>query len=177
MAMAMANAAPAYNTDPVHRLLQLRRLAERAVALAVVGLLAVLVALATAETVAWAFFDLAVGAAGEVQSVLLVWLALLSAAWGVAGRLHLGVDMVARRLPHRLERATARLAALAVAIFGALLAWNGGRLAATVVNTLPATGWPASVGYLPAVVGGALVAFFAVVEALADEPLADEPDR
>ena len=60
----------------------------------------------------------------------------------------------------------------------------GAKLVDSVDNTLPATGWNAASQYLPAVVGGALIVFFALVDrpsergpADGDRPPPLHPDR
>ena len=126
-------------------------------------LLAALVALAATETVAWALAERSWPQLAEIQGLLLVWLTFLTAAWGVATRLHLGMELLVRRLAPRSRRQVDRLGSLLVAAFGALCAVYGARLAASVVNTLPATGWSAAWQYLPAVVGGALITLLALL--------------
>lgn len=129
----------------------------------VAALLAVLVLLAATEAAAWALAQRSWPQLSEVQGLLLVWLTFLTAAWGVSAGLHLGMELLVRRLATRPRRQVDRLVALLVATFGALCALYGGRLAASVVNTLPATGWSAAWQYVPAVVGGALIALLALL--------------
>lgn len=133
-------------------------------------ILGVLVVLAAAETLAWAAFEISWAAAAEIQSLLLVWLGLLGAAYGIHHRIHLGVEVVTRQLPPRWQAVSGRLAALLVATFGALLAFHGSQLVARVTNTLPATGLSSAVQYLPTVVCGGLMVFFATVEAIGGIP-------
>jgi TRAP-type C4-dicarboxylate transport system permease small subunit len=131
-----------------------------------IALLGFLVLLATAETVVWAAFDLSWAASAEIQELLMVWFALLSGAWAVKEKLHLAVDLLVQRLPPPLRAAVARFAPAMVALFGILLAYHGLRLTTAVTNTLPATGLPAAVGYVPTVVAGVLIALFATEQAL-----------
>ncbi len=127
-------------------------------------LLALLVLLAAVETAAWALFEVSWAETSEIEGVLLIWFGLLGAVYGIHHRVHLGVEVVTRRLPPAVRSALGRLASALVAVFGALLAVQGARLAASVTNTLPATGMSASVQYFPAVVCGVLIAVFAVEE-------------
>ncbi len=129
-------------------------------------LLAVLVIVSALETGAWAFFEISWPAATEIQGLLLATFALLAAAYGVFCRFHLGVDALVTRLPPTARRLVARCVALGVVLLGLLLAFYGWALVRQVSNTLPATGWPAAVGYLPAVLGGLGIAFFGLIEAL-----------
>ena len=138
----------------------------RALAGAVAALLALLVALATLETGAWVLAERSWPQIAEIQGLLLVWLTFLTAAWGVASGLHLGMELLVKRLPGPARRATERLVGVLVALFGLLCAWYGARLALTVVNTLPATGWSAAWQYVPAAVGGVLIALFAALRLL-----------
>jgi TRAP-type C4-dicarboxylate transport system permease small subunit len=138
----------------------------RLVAGTVAVLLAILVALAALETVAWVLAELSWPQLVEIQGLLLVWLTFLTGAWGVQAGLHLGMELLVRRLPPGVRRWAERLVSLLTAVFGALCAWYGTGLAASVVNTLPATGWSAAWQYLPAVVGGALIALFALLRLL-----------
>ena len=135
----------------------------RALAGAVATVLGLLVSLAATETAAWVLAELSWPQLAEIQGLLLVWLTFLTAAWGVQGGLHLGMELLVRRLPLGPRRWVDRLVAVLVAVFGALCAYYGTRLAASVVNTLPATGWSAAWQYLPAVLGGALIALLALL--------------
>ena len=145
----------------------MRRLIDslaRAVGVFLALLLAALVAIATAETAAWTLFEVSWAAASEIEGILLVWFGLLGAAWGIHQRIHLGVEVLTRRLPERMQAVLARVAAALVAVFGALLAGYGFELTRSVTTTLPATGLGASVQYFPTVVGGVLIAIFALAE-------------
>ncbi len=145
---------------------------SRAVGVLLAVLLASLVALAAVETAAWALFEVSWPETSEISGLLLVWFGLLGAAHGIHGRVHLGVEIVTRRLPAAWQSVVARLAALLVAVFGGLLAVYGAKLAARVTNTLPATGMSASVQYFPAVIAGGLMVFFALHEAMHGAPAA-----
>ncbi len=135
----------------------------RALAAASAAVLAALMALSAAETAAWLVAEVSWPQVAEIQGLLLVWLTFLTAAWAVEGGLHLGMELVVRRLPPLAGRWADRGTAMLEALFGALCVWHGARLASSVVNTLPATGWSAGWQYLPAVVGGALIALAALV--------------
>jgi TRAP-type C4-dicarboxylate transport system permease small subunit len=152
----------------------------RALAAASAAVLAALVALSAAETAAWLVAEVSWPQLAEIQGLLLVWLTFLTAAWGVHGGLHLGMELAVRRLPPVARRWAERTAAVLEALFGGLCAWHGARLASSVVNTLPATawhgarlassvvntlpatGWSAAWQYLPAVAGGALIVLAAL---------------
>ena len=153
----------------------MRRLTDslaRATSVLLALLLAALVAIAASETVAWTLFEVSWAAASEVEGVLLIWFGLLGAAWGIHQRIHLGVEVLTRRLPPTVRAFLARAASALVLLFGALLAGYGFELTRTVTNTLPATGLAASVQYFPAIVGGVLMAFFALGELIGPDPAA-----
>ena len=139
-------------------------------------LLATLVLIATGETLAWTFFEVSWAAASEIEGILLIWFGLLSAAWGIHLRIHLGVEVLTRRLPDRAKAVLGRIASALVALFGGLLAVYGAKLAATVSNTLPATGLPASVQYFPAAVCGILMAIFGLEEMILGPPRRQDSD-
>lgn len=132
---------------------------RRALEAACAGLLAALIAIAAAELFAWLFWHKSFAALEEIQGILVVWLGLLAAAYCLAEGLHLAVDLVARRMPRRWRRALGVVPGIACALFGLLLAGFGVQLVLAVDNTLPGTGWSASLQYQPAVVAGVLIAW------------------
>lgn len=134
------------------------------------AILAFLVLIAGAEAMAWALFETSWAAASEVQGLLMICFGLLSAALGIRQGLHLGVEALTRGLPPKLRSALDRLAALSMALFGALTSVFGFRLAQTVSNTLPGTGWPAALQYVPAAVIGVLMVLFALERLVRPEP-------
>ncbi|MCP5114964.1 MAG: TRAP transporter small permease subunit [bacterium] len=142
----------------------------RAVGALLAVLLASLVLLAAVETGAWALFGISWAEASEIEGVLLIWFGLLGAVYGIHHQAHLGLEVLTRRLPARARGVIGRSAAALVAVFGVLLAVYGAQLTQRVSNTLPATGLSASVQYFPTVVCGALLAFFALVEAIHGVP-------
>lgn len=156
----------------------MRRLTDslaRAAGVLLALLLAALVAIATAETVAWTLLEVSWAAAEEVEGILLIWFGLLGAAWGIHQRIHLGVEVLTRRLPPAVQAFLGRAAAALILAFGALLAGYGFALSRTVTNTLPATGLAASVQYFPAIVCGVLIGFFALGELIDGAPRGPAP--
>lgn len=133
-------------------------------------LLGVLVMLSAVETAAWALFEISWAASTEIQGMLLATFSLLAAAYGVERGFHLGVDWWVRRLPTVSRLWVERGVALWTAGLGGLLAFYGWGLVRQVSNTLPATGWPASVGYLPAVAGGLGMVLFGLLRLVQPRP-------
>ncbi len=134
------------------------------------AILALLVLIAGAEAAAWALFEISWAAASEIQGLLMICFGLLSAALGIRQGHHLGVEALTRGLPPKLRLGLDRFAALSMALFGALVGIYGLRLAQTVGNTLPGTGWPAALQYVPAAVIGASMVLFALERLVHPEP-------
>ncbi len=125
-------------------------------------ILGLLVLLAVAETFLWVAFERSHAALPEIQGLLLVWLGLLGAAHGVRQGLHLGLDLLLRRMPPLWSRRVERLALLLLTLFGLLLTMHGWGLVRSLVNRLPGTGLPAAVQYVPVALAGFLICLFAV---------------
>ena len=130
------------------------------------ALLAVLALVATLDLGAWLVLSRSWSEVEEVQGILMIWFGLLGAAYALAEGLHLSLELLVARLPDAWRRRALRLASGAVSAFGVLLAVYAWRLAAAVGNTLPATGWSASLQYTPAVVAGVLLAAIGVEQML-----------
>ena len=98
----------------------------------------------------------------EPASVLMMgWFILLGAAVGVREGYHLGFDILLIVLPPGPRRVLMTISDVAVAGFGVGMCWYGFLLAqGTWNNVSPALQIPAGVGYLPLVVGGAIIALF-----------------
>lgn len=141
----------------------------RFLGMALAALLAVLVALAAFDTLAWTFFELSYAQTSEVSAILLTWFGFLGAAYGVKHGLHLRLELLARRLSPRLRTLVGRFAAGCVVLFGGLIAGYGFELTLTVKNTLPGIGLGAWVQYVPAALGGVLIALFALEQMLTGE--------
>ncbi len=129
-------------------------------------LLTALAGLAVFDIVGWLGWQRSWSALAEIQSLLLVWFALLAAAWAVHDRRHLAVGLLVDRAPAGWRPVLLRTADLAVAAFGLALSVYGWGLVRVVSNSLPATGWPARLQYLPAVFAGALIVLFALDQAV-----------
>ena len=134
------------------------------------SLLGLLVLIASFELFAWLLWHKSYAAIEEVQGVLMVWLGLLAAAYCLGEGLHLAVEVIARRIDRRLSKrwqhAMRSIPGLATAVFGALLAFFGARLLTVIDNTLPGTGWSASILYQPAIVAGLAIAWIGTRQAL-----------
>lgn len=94
---------------------------------------------------------------------LMSWFILLGSAVGVRESVHLGLDIVRHGAPARVQRLMDLLSLGLIVIFGIAMSYYGVLLAAgTWTATIPVLGWPGGVDYLPLVIGGAVIAIFAL---------------
>jgi TRAP-type C4-dicarboxylate transport system permease small subunit len=94
---------------------------------------------------------------------LMSWFILLGSAVGVRESVHLGLDLVRHGASARVQKLMDLLSLGLIAIFGVAMTYYGTLLAAgTWTATIPVLGWPGGVDYLPLVVGGAVIAIFAL---------------
>jgi len=148
-----------------------------ALALAGVALVAMVV------IVAWAVFGRFVlndtpAWAEQVAMLLLGWLILGAAAAGVREGTHMGFDVLRDLLPRPLARVFAILSDMVVTAFGFGMLWFGTELAAGVWDaTLPTTGLPSGVEYLPIVLGGVLITGFGAEKLIAHATGHKAPDE
>jgi TRAP-type C4-dicarboxylate transport system permease small subunit len=118
--------------------------------------------------VAWAVFGRFVlndtpAWAEQTAMLLLGWVILGAAAAGVREGAHMGFEPLRDALPGPLARACLFASDLVVAGFGAAMLWFGAELAIGVWDdTLPTTGLPGGVKYLPIVAGGLLILVFGI---------------
>jgi TRAP-type C4-dicarboxylate transport system permease small subunit len=101
----------------------------------------------------------------------------LGAAAGVHARRHFSFSLLADALGPSPRRLLQQLQALTVMLIGAMLAYWGTRLLFDGL-TIPTAGvaMPESIDYLPIALGGALMTLFALVQMLAGETAAPDPD-
>jgi TRAP-type C4-dicarboxylate transport system permease small subunit len=95
--------------------------------------------------------------------VLVLYVTLLGAAVGVRDAGHIGMEsllvLVPERIRNRLELAIHAL----VAAFGAIMAWNGAILAASVAPyKIPTLGISEAFNQVPLVISGALIVLFSL---------------
>jgi TRAP-type C4-dicarboxylate transport system permease small subunit len=94
---------------------------------------------------------------------LMAWFILLGAAVGVRESVHLGLDLLRHMVPEWAGKAMDLINLGLVAFFGAAMAYYGTLLAiGTWTATIPVLGLPGGVDFFPLVVGGALIALFAL---------------
>lgn len=106
---------------------------------------------------------------------LMSWFIMLGAAVGVRESVHLGLDIVRYTMTKPVQRIMDMTSLGLVAIFGAAMAYYGVLLAAgTWGATIPVLGWPGGVDFFPLIVGGVMIAIFAI-ERFIDVALDLEP--
>ncbi len=103
----------------------------------------------------------------EVVRFLFVWLSFLGAAAGVHGGMHIGIDIIANKLPPRGRLLLKGVISAIMALFGLALLWYG--LDSTMhahAQPSPTVGLPMSWVYASVPVCGALIAILAAFESL-----------
>lgn len=95
--------------------------------------------------------------------VLVLWVTMLGAAVGVRDAGHIGMEslliLVSEKVRHRLEIVIHVL----VAVFGLMMAWNGGLLAESVMGyKIPTLGIPEGLNHVPVALAGALITLFSI---------------
>jgi TRAP-type C4-dicarboxylate transport system permease small subunit len=100
--------------------------------------------------------------------VLVLYVTLLGAAVGVRDAGHIGMDSLLALAPPRWQRRVEYLIHACVAIFGAMMAYNGTVLGASVSSyKLANLDLPESVRYVPLVISGALIVLFSLEHVIA----------
>jgi TRAP-type C4-dicarboxylate transport system permease small subunit len=91
------------------------------------------------------------------------WFILLGAAVGVRESVHLGLDIVRFAVPEPIGKAMDLASLGLVAAFGVAMAWYSTLLAiGTWTATIPVLGLPGGVDFFPLLLGGVLIALFAL---------------
>jgi TRAP-type C4-dicarboxylate transport system permease small subunit len=94
---------------------------------------------------------------------LMSWFIMLGAAVGVRESVHLGLDILRYAMPVPVQKAMDLVSLALVAVFGVAMAYYGVLLAqGTWTATIPVLGWPGGVDFFPLIVGGAMIALFAL---------------
>ena len=99
----------------------------------------------------------------EVGETALAWITLIGAAIAVMDRGHFNLSVLVHRLPARTQKSIDIGTHILIAAFGMLVAWLGAKLA-ILNHTLTSPGLEFSLAwlYLPAAIGGVLMALYAV---------------
>jgi TRAP-type C4-dicarboxylate transport system permease small subunit len=95
--------------------------------------------------------------------VLVLYVTLLGAAVGVRDAGHIGMESLLVLVPERVRNRMELLIHTLVASFGAIMAWNGTILAASVAPyKIPTLGISEAFNQAPLVISGALIVLFSV---------------
>lgn len=143
---------------------------DRATRALLVGVVAVMVAMVSAQVVARYGFNTGIGWADEVARLAFVWCVFLGIAVAVKARAHIGITFVTDILPAAMVSALRRLVALAGAGLAAVVAWQSVAIALDQwderMSSLElSSGW----FLVPVAAGGALSALYLLAEALLPE--------
>jgi TRAP-type C4-dicarboxylate transport system permease small subunit len=111
----------------------------------------------------------------EIGELSLAWLTLIGAAIGIQSRSHFSLSVFVHRLPESAQFRIHRLNHALIAAFGLLVAWYGLKLC-LLNRTLTTPGLEVNLAWLYAssVIGGILIAIYAVATMISPVPH-DEP--
>ncbi len=100
--------------------------------------------------------------------VLVLYVTLLGAAVGVRDAGHIGMESLLVLVPERIRNRMELLIHALVAVFGAIMSWNGAILAASVAPyKIPTLGISEAFNQAPLVVSGALIVLFSIEHIIA----------
>jgi TRAP-type transport system small permease protein len=142
-------------------------IAKCCLVIAVVGLVAIIVAVATQVFGRYVLNDTPTWAEA-LAMVLVLYVTMLGAAVGVRDAGHIGMEsllvLVPEKIRHKLELVIHAL----VALFGVLMAWNGVILAHSVMSyNIPTLGIPEGLNHVPVALAGVLITLFSIEHIIA----------
>ena len=95
--------------------------------------------------------------------VLVIWVTMFGAAVGVRDAGHIGMESLLVLVPERIRVRLELVIHALVGIFGALMAYNGGLLAISVMDyKIPTLGISEGFNHVPVAVAGALILLFSI---------------
>lgn len=98
-----------------------------------------------------------------IAVLLMGWFIFLGSAVGTREGFHMSFDLLTHMMPETMRRAMENLSDLVVLGFGACMAYYGLQLClAAWASRMPAIGLPDGVGFIPVILGGAMVALFSL---------------
>lgn len=105
---------------------------------------------------------------------LMSWFIMLGAAVGVRESVHLGLDIVRYAMPPAIQKAMDLTSLGLIVLFGIGMTYYSALLAiGTWSATIPVLGWPGGTDFFPMIVGGVMIALFAL-ERFADVAVGEE---
>jgi TRAP-type C4-dicarboxylate transport system permease small subunit len=100
--------------------------------------------------------------------VLVLYVTLLGAAVGVRDAGHIGMESLLVLVPERIRNRMELLIHALVAVFGAIMSWNGAILAESVAPyKIPTLGISEAFNQAPLVISGALIVLFSIEHIIA----------
>ncbi|WP_137124102.1 TRAP transporter small permease [Roseomonas sp. HF4] len=132
---------------------------------------AVMVAVVSAQVVARYGLNTGIGWADEVSRLAFVWCVFLGVAVAVKARAHIGIGLLVDALPAALGGVVRRIVLLACAALSAVVSWQASAIAAEqwderMISLELSSGW----FLVPVAAGGALSALHLLAGALMREP-------
>ena len=95
--------------------------------------------------------------------VLVIWVTMFGAAVGVRDAGHIGMESLLVLVPERIRVRLELVIHALVGIFGALMAYNGGLLAISVMDyKIPTLGISEGLNHVPVAIAGALILLFSI---------------
>jgi TRAP-type C4-dicarboxylate transport system permease small subunit len=95
--------------------------------------------------------------------VLVIWVTMFGAAVGVRDAGHIGMESLLVLVPERIRVKLELLIHALVAIFGAMMAYNGALLAMSVMDyKIPTLGIPEGLNHVPVALAGFLICLFSI---------------
>jgi TRAP-type transport system small permease protein len=95
--------------------------------------------------------------------VLVIWVTMFGAAVGVRDAGHIGMESLLVLVPEHIRVRLELVIHALVAIFGALMAYNGGLLAISVMDyKIPTLGISEGLNHVPVAIAGALILLFSI---------------
>ena len=127
--------------------------------------LLIIVVLVTTQVILRKFFSTSLVWSEEVSLLLVVWMAFIAMAIGVAENLHISISMFFDKFPKAMQTWVARINHVLIAIVGVIFIYYGSILAYYTRNsTLPTTKWPSLVLYLMIPVSGIYIFYFSIIK-------------
>lgn len=122
------------------------------------------VLLVSAQVISRKFLHYSIVWSEEVALLLMVWMAFISMAMGVAKNIHIRIEMFYKLFPKPVQKAAVWLGHIVTLFVGAMLMINGYKLVmATLNSTLPTTKWPSFMLYLMIPVGGFYIVYCTIL--------------
>jgi TRAP-type transport system small permease protein len=142
-------------------------IAKCALVTAVVGLIAIIIAVAIQVFGRYVLNDTPTWAEA-LAMVLVLWVTMLGASVGVRDAGHIGMESLLILVPEKIRLKLEIVIHALVAVFGVLMAWNGTILANSVMSyNIPTLGISEGLNHLPLALAGVLIVLFSIEHIIA----------